>query len=70
MNIVWIILGILVALVWAASNIFTIKMMSAEQMHKEFIAGQCLVGKICANIFYAPAWFFKGLRFVVLVAIK
>lgn len=70
MNIVWIILGIFVAVVWAATNIFTIKMMSAKQMREEFVAGQCLVGKICANIFYAPAWFFKGLRFVVLCAIK
>lgn len=70
MSIVWIILGILVALVWAASNIFTIKMMSAKQMHDEFVEGQCLVGKIFANVFYAPAWFFKGLRFVVLCAIK
>ena len=70
MNIVWIILGIFAVLVWAAINICTIKMMSAKQMRDEFIEGQCLVGKICANIFYAPAWFFKGLRFVVLVAIK
>ena len=70
MNIVWIILGIFAVLVWAAINIFTIKMMSAKQMRDEFIEGQCLVGKICANIFYAPAWFFKGLRFVVLCAIK
>lgn len=70
MNIVWVILGIFIAVVWAATNIFTIKMMSAKQMHEEFVAGQCLVGKICANIFYAPAWFFKGLRFVVLCAIK
>lgn len=70
MSIVWIILGIFVAVIWAATNIFIIKMMSAKQMYEEFIAGQCLVGKICANIFYAPAWFFKGLRFVVLCAIK
>lgn len=70
MSVFWIILEILVALVWAASNIFAIKMMSTKQMHEEFVAGQCLVGKICANIFYAPAWFFKGLRFVVLCAIK
>lgn len=70
MNVVWIITGILAALVWAASNIFTIKMMSAEQMHKEFVVGQCLVGKIFANLFYAPAWFFKGFRFLVLCAIK
>lgn len=70
MSIVWIILGILAAIVWVASNVFAIAIMTAEQMHKEFIEGQCFVGKVCANVFYAPAWFFKGLRFVVLNAIK
>ena len=70
MSIIWTILGIIAALMWAATNIFVTKMMSAKQMREEFIAGQCLVGKICANAFYAPAWFFKGLRFVVVCAIK
>lgn len=70
MNIVWIILGVILVLIWAASNIFVIKWKSAKQMRDEFVNGQCMVGKIFANAFYAPAWFFKGLRFVVLCAIK
>lgn len=70
MSIVWTIIGLVVALVWVVINIFTAKGMSAKQMHSEFVDGQCLVGKICANIFYAPAWVLKGIRCVVLVTIK
>ena len=70
MSIVWTIIGLVVALVWVVINVFTTKAMSAKQMHEEFVAGQCLVGKICANIFYAPAWISKGIRCFVLAAIK
>lgn len=38
---------------------------TAEEMREKFIEGQCLVGKIAANVFYALAWGLKGLRFVV-----
>ena len=51
-------------------NIITAKFYSAKEMHDDFISGQCLVGKIAANIFYAPAWFLKGLRFIVILSIK
>lgn len=70
MKILLITLSIVLALLWVASNIFITRMLSAKQMHDEFISGQCFVGKICANIFYAPAWALKGLRYVVVYAIK
>lgn len=70
MNTLFIILG-LVFFVWCVVfNVYTIRVKSAKEMYEEFVAGQCLVGKIFANIFYAPAWFFKGLRFVVIATIK
>ena len=70
MNIVLIILGIVAAICCVVSNIYITRVMSAREMHNEFIQGQCFVGKVFANIFYAPAWFFKGLRFVVVATIK
>lgn len=51
-------------------NLITTRVLSAKQMKEAFIDGQCVVGRIFANIFYLPAWFFKGLKFVVMVAIK
>lgn len=66
MNAFWII----VILAYAVTNLFTAKCWSAWEMKRDFINGQCLVGRIFANIFYAPAWFLKGVRFVVLRTIK
>lgn len=70
MNIVFIILGIVAAIWCIISNIYIIRVMSAKEMRDEFVKGQCFVGKIFANIFYAPAWICKGLRFVVVATIK
>ena len=55
---------------YAIINLFTAKCWSAREMKQDFIEGQCLVGRIFANIFYAPAWFLKGLRVLVLATIK
>lgn len=66
---VWNIIGIVVAIIYFAFNVLTAKVMSAKRMKHEFIEGQCLIGKIFANVFYAPAWLLKGIRAVVLAAI-
>lgn len=66
---VWNIIGIVVAIIYFAFNVLTAKVMSAKRMKHEFIDGQCLIGKIFANAFYAPAWLLKGIRAVVLAAI-
>lgn len=66
---VWNIIGIVVAIICFAFNVLTAKVMSAKRMKHEFIDGQCLIGKIFANVFYAPAWLLKGIRAVVLAAI-
>lgn len=66
----WIkVLEIIVFCLYLAFNLLTAKLMTAKQMKKDFIEGQCLVGKIFANVFYAPAWFLKGLKFVILALI-
>lgn len=66
MSIIWLV----VMVSYIAINLITAKRMSAKNMHDEFIEGQCVVGKICANIFYAPAWLLKGIKVLVLATIK
>ncbi|MBQ8001298.1 MAG: hypothetical protein IJ298_08920 [Ruminococcus sp.] len=70
MSIILTIIAIIVIVWFAVSNIYVTKVMSAKEMAENFIEGQCFVGKFFANIFYAPAWIFKGLRIVVLATIK
>lgn len=60
---------IVLACIYLAINLLTAKLMSVKKMQHDFVEGQCLVGKILANIFYAPAWFLKALRFIVTAAI-
>lgn len=60
---------IALACIYSVINLLTAKLMSAREMQRSFINGQCLVGKILANIFYAPAWFLKALRLAVIAAI-
>lgn len=51
-------------------NLETAFHFSAREMKNKFIDGQCMVGKICANLFYMPAWFLKGIRFIVVSLVK
>ena len=64
------ILFIALVCLYAAINIVTSKVMSAKEMKEDFIDGQCLVGKIAANIFYAPAWLLKALKVVIWFMVK
>lgn len=64
------ILFIALVCLYAAINIVTSKVMSAKEMKEEFITGQCLVGKIAANIFYAPAWLLKALKVIIWFMVK
>lgn len=63
------VLEIIMICVYLAINFLTSKVMTAKSMKKSFIDGQCFVGKICANIFYAPAWLLKGIKIAVVQAI-
>jgi hypothetical protein len=55
---------------YAAFNFVTAKLMNAKEMKEDFIDGQCIVGKIAANIFYLPAWVLKGLKFTIDILVK
>ena len=61
---------IAVICLYAAINIVTAKVMSAAEMKEEYIDGQCLVGKIAANIFYAPVWLLKALKVIIWFMVK
>lgn len=64
------VLGILTIVLYIGFNLITAKTHSAREMRDEFVSGQCLVGAILANIFYAPAWVLKLLRSVVVATVK
>lgn len=66
---IWYVIGIILAIAYVVFNIITAKVMSAKQMKHEFIDGQCIVGKIFANLFYSPAWLLKAVKAVVVLTI-
>lgn len=51
-----LVLGILVLLAYAVANILVVINYPIHFMWKEFWVSQKVFGKICANIFYLPAW--------------
>lgn len=64
---------IIIAIVFFAYMVFnfiTAKLKTSREMKNEFIEGQCAVGKVFANIFYAPAWLLKGIRCLVVSTVK
>lgn len=61
---------IILIILYMAVNLWTARLMNAQEMKKGFIDGQCLVGMIFANIFYIPAWFLKAVRLVIMTAVK
>lgn len=63
------VLQIVVIAAWLIINFVTAYAMTAKKMKEEFVDGQCLVGKICANAFYAVAWALKGIRAAVLLMV-
>lgn len=64
------ILVIAIICLYVAINIVTAKVMTVKEMKEEFIIGQCLIGKIVANIFYAPAWLLKALKVIIWFMVK
>lgn len=61
---------IITVVLYTAFNLITAKLYSAREMKHDFVDGQCVVGKVFANLFYLPAWVLKGLRFIVVAVIK
>lgn len=66
----WIkVLEIAILCLYLAFNFLTAMIYDSKQMKRHFIDGQCVVGKIFTNAFYAPAWVLKGIRFAIIKAI-
>lgn len=61
---------VLLIIAYVVANLVTAHFMSAKTMKRRFIAGQCAVGMVFANIFYAPAWILKGIRALIVLSIK
>ncbi len=64
------ILLIVALVIYAAFNLYTAKVFSVRQMKENFVDGQCAVGRVFVNIFYAPAWVLKVIRIIVVMFIK
>lgn len=64
------ILMLAIICLYLAINIVTAKMIDAKEMKKHFIDGQCSIGRIAANVFYAPAWLLKLIRIIVVNGVK
>ena len=65
-----LVLGILVLLAYAVANILVVWHYSPKLMFEVFWKEQKWCGKICANVFYLPAWIinFVLMAFVCLVS--
>ena len=61
---------IIILCVYVAFNIVTSNMIPAAEMKRRYIDGQCVVGRIAANVFYFPAWLLKGLKIGVNFLVK
>lgn len=64
-----VIIGTLAA-AYITFNFVVSNRMDIKAMTAKFITGQNVVGKIATNIFYAPAWVLKGLKFLAVKLIK
>lgn len=61
---------ITLACLYLAFNVVTSKFLDRHEMKRRYVDGQCVVGKIAVNTFYAPAWLLKGIRIIVNLLVK
>ena len=64
------VLWIIVLIIYVAFNLYVSKVYSMRQMKEIFVDDQCVVGKVFANLFHAPAWILKVFRALVVMLIK
>ena len=67
---VFMILGGLVALAYAVANILVVINYPITFMWKEFWVEQKWFGKICANIFYLPAWIISFILVAIVIILN
>lgn len=61
---------IVIAAAYVVFNCIVSKRLAAKEMAGRFITGQNVVGRIATNIFYAPAWLLKGIKYLAVNLIK
>lgn len=59
------IISIIALSLWVISNLYVAVTETAEEMREDYVKNQCLIGKVCTNIFYAPAWVLKVLKAII-----
>lgn len=64
-NVFLLIVFWLLVAFWVIANGYVAHTMSAADMHDEFVAGQCNVGCIFANVFYSLAWLLKVVKILI-----
>lgn len=67
---VLMILGGLVLLAYAVANILVVANYPITMMWKEFWVEQKWFGRICANVFYLPAWIISFVLVVIIIALN
>lgn len=61
---------IVISIAYMVLNVIVSKQWSAKEMRVKFIQGQNIVGAIATNVFYAPAWVLKAVKFLAVTFIK
>jgi hypothetical protein len=64
------ILGGLVLLAYAVANILVVANYSIRFMWKEFWVEQKWFGKVCANVFYLPAWVISFVLVAIVIVLN
>jgi hypothetical protein len=55
--------------IYALLNLVVAFGMSLKAMYEDFWVGQCWIGRICANLFFAMAWIIKGCLYALVIAL-
>lgn len=66
----YLIISSIVMGLWLFINGYITATHSVKEMKENFVCDQNTIGKVCANIFYIPAWLCKGIKFLVNIIIK
>jgi len=64
------IIVIIAITLYLAFNVLTAKLYTTKELKQCIIDGQCAVGMVFANVFYAPAWILKLVRHLVVAIVK
>lgn len=63
-------IGWTILIVYAVVNICCSLTITAREMKNSFINGQDFISMAFVNIFYAPAWVLKGIKYIIEMAVR